>query len=55
MVQQDKTFGNPRLTGLEIFENNFLHERPEMAFAHMEVRVDSQASEIDGQITYLYK
>ena len=39
----------------EIFENDFLHERAELEFRHMEVQVDSQASEVDGQIVYLYK
>lgn len=38
----------------EIFESGFLPERPSLAFAHMEVRVDHQASAVDDQITYLY-
>ncbi|KAK3616211.1 hypothetical protein LTR56_026103 [Elasticomyces elasticus] len=37
----------------EIFESGFLPERPELTYAHMEVRVD-EASEVDEQITYLY-
>ncbi|KAF2495890.1 hypothetical protein BU16DRAFT_560749 [Lophium mytilinum] len=38
----------------EIFENGFLKPRPSLAFGHMEVRVDTSASEVDDQITYLY-
>nr|POE54936.1 dna mismatch repair protein msh5 [Quercus suber] len=38
----------------EIFESGFLQPRPSLAFAHMEVRIDSQASTLDDQITYLY-
>lgn len=38
----------------EIFESGFLRSRPALAFAHMEVRVDTAASDIDNQITYLY-
>ncbi|KAF2804902.1 uncharacterized protein BDZ99DRAFT_425101 [Mytilinidion resinicola] len=38
----------------EIFENGFLKPRPSLAFGHMEVRVDTTASEVDDQITYLY-
>ncbi|KAK4543724.1 hypothetical protein LTR36_005369 [Oleoguttula mirabilis] len=38
----------------EIFESGFLPERPGLGFAHMEVRVDEDASEVDNQITYLY-
>jgi DNA mismatch repair protein MSH5 len=39
----------------EIFENGFLPLRPALRFAHMEVKVDGEASEIEDQITYLYK
>jgi DNA mismatch repair protein MSH5 len=39
----------------EIFEMNFLKEKPGLAFGHMEVRVDTNASEVNDQITYLYK
>ena len=39
----------------EIFENGFLHERPALSFAHMEVKTDAEASEVEDQITYLYK
>ena len=38
----------------EIFESGFLQPRPSLGFAHMEVRVDTDASEVDNQITYLY-
>ncbi|KAL9071237.1 MAG: hypothetical protein Q9157_005541 [Trypethelium eluteriae] len=38
----------------EIFENDFLEKKAQLAFGHMEVQVDSQASEFDNQITYLY-
>ena len=38
----------------EIFENGFLPPRPELAFGHMEVRVNDEV-EIEDQITYLYK
>jgi DNA mismatch repair protein MSH5 len=39
---------------LEIFENGFLEERPELSFGHMKVRVDSDAELVEDQITYLY-
>jgi DNA mismatch repair protein MSH5 len=39
----------------EIFENGFLQPRPALRFAHMEVNVDAEASEVEDQITYLYK
>ncbi|KAI9685968.1 MAG: MutS protein msh5 [Bathelium mastoideum] len=38
----------------EIFENDFLRERIGMQFKHMEVQIDSQASEHNSQIIYLY-
>ncbi|KAK5110382.1 hypothetical protein LTR62_006090 [Meristemomyces frigidus] len=38
----------------EIFETGFLPERPQLAYAHMEVRVDEQCSALEEQITYLY-
>jgi DNA mismatch repair protein MSH5 len=38
----------------EIFENGFLQERSELAFGHMEVRVDTQTDVVEDQITYLY-
>lgn len=37
----------------EIFENNALQPRPELAFGHMEVHVDGEQS-LDEQVTYLY-
>jgi DNA mismatch repair protein MSH5 len=43
------------LTKSEIFEMGFLKPRPFLAFGHMEVRIDSEASEVGDQITYLYK
>lgn len=39
----------------EIFESGFLQPRPNLAFAHMEVRVDRDARELEDQLTYLYK
>ena len=38
----------------EIFEAGFLKERPQLAFAHLEVRVDVSAETVEDQITYLY-
>ena len=38
----------------EIFENGHIVERPELAFGHMEVRVDTSADLPEDQITYLY-
>jgi DNA mismatch repair protein MSH5 len=38
----------------EIFESGFLQERSELAFGHMEVRVDANAEVFEDQITYLY-
>ncbi|KAI1079458.1 muts domain V-domain-containing protein [Whalleya microplaca] len=39
----------------EIFENNFLAETPELAFAHMEVRVDFDTPATEDQVTYLFQ
>jgi hypothetical protein len=39
----------------ELFEHGFLRPRPQMALAHMEVRVDEGLSGIGEQVTYLYK
>lgn len=39
----------------EIFENGFLQPRPTLGFAHMEVKVDAEASQAEDQITYLYR
>lgn len=38
----------------EIFEAGFIPEQPSLCFAHMEVRVDQEASDVDNQIIYLY-
>lgn len=38
----------------EIFESGFLKPRLGLAFAHMEVKIDTEASEVEEQITYLY-
>lgn len=38
----------------EIFESGALQERPELAFGHMEVRVDLESVSVDDQVTYLY-
>ncbi|KAK7535827.1 muts domain V-domain-containing protein [Phyllosticta citribraziliensis] len=38
----------------EIFEGGFLAASPQLQFAHMQVRVDEQASAVEDQITYLY-
>ncbi|KAH9865564.1 hypothetical protein J1614_009149 [Plenodomus biglobosus] len=43
------------LTALEIFEMGHLDLRPALAFGHMEVRIDTDALEVNDQITYLYK
>lgn len=39
----------------EIFEMGILKPQPSFAFGHMEVRVDTEASDVGDQITYLYK
>jgi DNA mismatch repair protein MSH5 len=33
----------------------FLKPRTAVAFGHMEVRIDTEAPEVNDQITYLYK
>lgn len=38
----------------EIFENGYLVQRPELAFGHMEVHIDTTADLSEDQITYLY-
>jgi DNA mismatch repair protein MSH5 len=38
----------------EIFESGQFDGRPEIAFGHMEVRVDDEAEAVEDQITYLY-
>lgn len=39
----------------EIFENHFLGHDRDLAFAHMEVRMDPEAADSDDQITYLFR
>lgn len=50
--------GRPKILGAthfhEIFESGFLRPQSQLAFGHMEVRVDPMADEIEDQITYLY-
>ncbi|RYO26585.1 hypothetical protein AA0111_g7984 [Alternaria arborescens] len=38
----------------EMFEMSLLKPRPALAFGHMEVRIDVEASKVSDQITYLY-
>lgn len=38
----------------EIFESGFLKPRPQLAFGHMEMRVDQKADKVEDQITHLY-
>ncbi|KAF3000149.1 MutS protein msh5 [Curvularia kusanoi] len=40
--------------GKEIFEMGLLSSQPSLAFGHLEVKVDSEKSQVDDQITYLY-
>lgn len=35
----------------EIFENGFLHERSELAFGHMDIRVDTSAELVEDQVS----
>ena len=39
----------------EIFEGGYLKEHPNLAFGHMDVRMDKEALEVEDQVTYLYK
>lgn len=39
----------------EIFENGFLAESTELAFAHMDVHLDFDATASEDQVTYLFK
>lgn len=39
----------------EIFENNFIREGPNLAFASMEVRLDEKCKNRDHQVVYLFK
>jgi DNA mismatch repair protein MSH5 len=43
------------MTAKEIFETGLLKPSRNVEFGHMEVRIDEQASEVDEQITHLYK
>ncbi|KAF2862781.1 hypothetical protein K470DRAFT_166767 [Piedraia hortae CBS 480.64] len=38
----------------EIFEAGFLTPRRSLVFTHMEVRIDQEATDVEGQVTYLY-
>ena len=40
---------------IEIFEMGLLKPRSTLAFGHLEVKIDTEKSQIDDQITYLYK
>lgn len=55
----DRGMNCPKVLGAthfyEIFESGFLLPRDSLDFAHMEVRLDTEAIEADKQITYLYK
>ena len=55
MVYELRICMNQLLIPPEIFEMNLLKPRPALAFGHMEVRIDAEASEVNEQITYLYK
>ncbi|KAH8808297.1 muts domain V-domain-containing protein [Xylogone sp. PMI_703] len=50
---------NPKVLGAthfhEIFENGFLREEARLSFGHMEVLVNTDAEEVEDQITYLYR
>ncbi|XXG99069.1 hypothetical protein Hte_005403 [Hypoxylon texense] len=39
----------------EIFESQFLVESPELAFGHMDVRIDFDAPTTEDQVTYLFQ
>lgn len=39
----------------EIFEGDFLVETPELAFGHMDVRLDFDAPTMEDQVTYLFQ
>jgi DNA mismatch repair protein MSH5 len=38
----------------EIFEAGYLDQHPNLAFGHMEVKMDKRAVKIEDQVTYLY-
>ncbi|KAF1982980.1 hypothetical protein K402DRAFT_339387 [Aulographum hederae CBS 113979] len=50
--------GRPKVVGAthfhEIFESGFLEPRPALSFGHMDVRIDTEAAEVENQIVYLY-
>lgn len=39
----------------EIFEHDFLDEDPSLAFAHLDVRIDSEAEDREDQVTCLFR
>ena len=39
----------------EIFEGGFFEPHPHLAFGHMAMRMDTQAPNVEDQVTYLYK
>lgn len=39
---------------VEIFESGFLQPNPSLAFGHMEAQVNTQADDVEEQLTYLY-
>ncbi|GAB1311213.1 hypothetical protein MFIFM68171_01423 [Madurella fahalii] len=39
----------------EVFENGLIRPGREVAFAHMDVRLDAQASDVEDQVTFLYR
>lgn len=54
----ERGFECPKVLGAthfhEIFEAGFLQPRPALALAHMDVRIDVAADDVNNQITYLY-
>ncbi|KAI4142751.1 MAG: hypothetical protein LQ340_007240, partial [Diploschistes diacapsis] len=38
----------------EIFEGGYVGQHPNLAFAHMEIRMDTKARNVEDQVTYLY-
>lgn len=50
-----KKIASPVLIHSEIFESGFLPARSTLGFAHMEVRVDTAATQAEKQVTCLYK
>lgn len=39
----------------EIFENKLLPDTPKLSFAHMDIRVDLEADNVDDQVTFLFR